>query len=104
MQYANLLEEKDLNYKNGYVQCVCGWRKELGNGFNGYHIDHCPKCTPELETRSQRKVTTGSRKTGYTVTIGNHVYFVIKDCIHVLYSETVYQTYTGLTIRQADAL
>lgn len=82
MQFANLTSTDDLNYKQGFVECACGWRKELGNGFNGYHIDVCPSCTPELQTRTQSKVMFGEHK-NLTVEIGSFRYFVIKNGIHV---------------------
>lgn len=102
---ATVLENKDLNYKSGYVECQCGWRKELGDGFNGHHIDCCPDCTPSLRTRSQRKVTTGSpRGANLTVKLGRFVYFVMSNGIHIQYSADVHTTRAGLTERQADKL
>lgn len=103
-EHAELVKTEELNWKNGYVQCACGWRKELGDGFNGYHIDACPDCTPELRTRVQRKVTTGSPRHGLTVELGQFTYFVIKNCMHVQYGKKVSQTFTGLSERQADRI
>ena len=105
MKRARINNYLDLKYKGGYVLCKCGWSKELGDGFNGYEIDNCPECTPELETRSQRKVTVG-KPNNLTVTLGNHVYFVLdgKHGIHVQFSKQVYSTHTGLSERRADAL
>jgi hypothetical protein len=86
---AVLSETKNLNYKGGYVQCACGWRKELGDGFNGYYILACLACNPAISTRSQGRVTVG-RPGNYTIRHGHFVYFVIADCIHVQYSGTTY--------------
>jgi len=104
MKTANVTNTVDLNYNNGYVECACGWYKNLGNGFNGYHIDACPACTPELETRNQRKVITGGNYSGFQVTVGNHVYFVISNGIHVQYSRDVAYTTRCATERQADLI
>ncbi len=90
---------EDLNWKNGYVQCECGWRKELGDGFNGYRISSCPKCDPRVETRTQHTVTTG-KPGNYTIKHGSFIYFVIHDCIHVQYSGVVYQTQYRQRIRR----
>jgi hypothetical protein len=103
MKIANVNKTDDLNYKGGFVECVCGWKEELGNGFNGYHIDNCPVCTPELETRNQHKVTVG-KPNNYTVTLGNHIYFILSNGINVQFSKTVYSTFTGLSEKQADKI
>lgn len=105
MKLANVSETKDLNYQNGYVECKCGWRKELGNGFNGYHIDNCPKCTLTLYTMNRRKVTTGSPKgKNLTVKLGSFTYFVLSNGIHVQYSASVSSVHTGLSEKMADRL
>lgn len=101
---AQLTNTKDLKWKAGFVQCACGWRKDLGDGFNGYHINKCPQCSPEITTRIQRKVTVGNPRHGLTVTLGSHVYFTIDNCIQVQFSKQVYSTHTGLTEKQADRL
>ena len=100
MKRTEITQTVDTGYKAGFVKCSCGYQKDLGDGFNQYHIDHCPECTPELETRSQRKVMYGS-KNSYTVDIGKPVYFVLSNGINVRYSFTG-QTYRGLSERQAD--
>ena len=101
MNIANINKTDDLNYKAGFVQCACGWHKELGNGFNGYHIDNCPSCTPELSTRLQRKVTYGKAKS-LTVEIGKFIYFVISNGCNIQYSRFAERVYNGLSKRQAD--
>lgn len=102
---AIVVKTTDTKYKAGHVLCQkCGWRKELGDGFNQYEIDCCPKCDPDLATRSQRKVTTGSPRHGLTVKLGAFGYFVISNGIHVQYSAEVWSTRTGLTEGQADRL
>lgn len=88
---STVVSTVDLHYKNGYVSCACGWRKELGDGFNGYMIDICPSCTPTLQTRSQSQVTTG-RPGHYIIEQGRFVYFVLSNGIHVQYSAYVYHT------------
>jgi len=103
MQKAEITETKDLNYKAGYIECACGWRKELGDGFNGYHIANCPNCTAALTTRNQRKVIFGENKR-LTAEIGENWYFVLSNGIHVRYQKVVHARHTGLTERQADKL
>lgn len=105
MDRAKVINTEDLKWKRGYVVCACGWRKELGDGFNGYQIDACPSCTPELKTRRQSKVTTGTpRGRGLTVELGTFTYFVIDNGIHVQYDAHVRQTISGLSEKQADAI
>jgi len=99
---ANLLKTVDLKYRGGYVECACGWRKDLGDGFNGYHIDRCPSCSKKIHAWSQRKVVHG-HKNNYTADIGKNVYFVINKCIHVRFLFAG-QSYTGLSLRKAEAL
>jgi hypothetical protein len=102
---ANLTKTIDTKYKRGSVTCACGWTKELGDGFNQYEIDACPSCSDQIETRHQRKVVTGNpRKRGLTASLGDHVYFVINNCIHVQYSKQVFREVSGLTENQADKL
>lgn len=103
MKTAQVTETKDLNYKNGYLQCKCGYRKEMGNGFNGYHIENCPECTPELETRTQRKVIygDGKNKNNMTADIGTNIYFVLSNGIHMRHSFCG-TSHTGLSLRKAD--
>lgn len=103
MKVAMVVKTVNLGYKSGYVECVCGWRKELGDGFNGHHIANCPKCTPELETRNQRKVTTG-RPGNLHVTIGRHIYFVLSNGLHMQFSRCIYREHFGLSQHRADAL
>lgn len=93
---AEVVEAIDLKYKNGFVECVCGWRKELGDGFNGYKIDCCPSCDKTLATRIQTTVTTGS-KGNYKVQHGTFVYFVITSNnpvmqLHIQYKANVFST------------
>jgi hypothetical protein len=83
---ANLISTTDTDYKNGFVLCVsCGWKKELGDGFNQYKIDACPACNPLISTRVQNTVTVG-RRGNYEVRHGHYVYFVITNGINVQYS------------------
>lgn len=103
MQRAEVISVDDLNWKNGFVKCACGWKKTLRNGFNGYHIANCPKCTPELETRIQRKVTTGSSP-NLTVELGTFHYFALSNGIQVQYSAYVTQTIRGLSERRAESI
>ncbi len=105
MKPAHVTAYIDKGYKGGTIDCACGWHKELGDGFNAYRIANCPQCTPELETRTQRKVVVGSPR-NLTVTLGNHVYFVLdgEHGIHVQFSKQVSATYTGLSKRGADRL
>lgn len=89
---SKLIKTTDTNYKGGFVHCESyGWHKELGDGFNQYHIDSCPSCNKEINTRIQTLVTTG-RPGNYTVKHGSFIYFVIENCIHVQYSAQVYST------------
>lgn len=85
---ANLIQTIDTKYKNGLVQCQCGWGKELGDGFNQYHIDKCPNCSKEITTRIQHELIVGSPK-HYIIKYGEFVYFIINNCIHVQYSSNV---------------
>lgn len=102
---AEVQSTENLNYKDGYVQCQCGWRKDLGDGFNGYRISSCPKCDLSVSTRSQRKVITGNpRGHGLTVELGHFTYFALSNGIHVQYSKCVSRTVTGLSESQADRL
>lgn len=102
MNQAEVTETIDQNYKGGYVQCRCGWRKELGNGFNGYHIANCPLCTKKLQTRNQRKVVTGNPQHGLDVSIGSHKYFVLSNGIHVQYEKQARIVATGVSEARAD--
>jgi hypothetical protein len=100
METAKVIKTDDLDYKKGFVQCACGWRKELGDGFNGYHIATCPKCDPTITIRHQERVVWGT-KTGMNVEIGDNQYFVLSNGIHVRYAANIRERYTGLTPRQA---
>lgn len=78
------------NYKDGFVQCIsCGWHKDLGDGFNQYHIDKCPNCSPDITTRIQNTVTVG-RIGNYEVRHGKYIYFVIDGAIHIQFSGVTY--------------
>lgn len=103
MSKAIVTKTVDLHWKGGYVECACGWRKELGNGFNGYHIASCPACAPSIETRDQRKVVFGERGK-LTAEIGHNLYFALSNGIHIRYAKTVVHRETGLTEKQADRL
>lgn len=88
---STVTSTSNLNYKKGYVQCACGWRKELGDGFNGYHIDCCPNCNTKLETRVQNQVVIGPwNKT--TTFYGVFKYFVLSNGIHIQYYRYVNKT------------
>ena len=89
---ATVTSTEDLSYKKGFVRCACGWHKDLGDGFNGYNIDVCPSCCPELKTRIQRMLTTG-RPGNYTVTIGMHIYFALSNGVHIQFRKKVEHTY-----------
>jgi len=104
MDTAELVKTVDLNYKGGYVECACGWRKDLGDGFNGYHIANCPACTPGLRTRIQRKVIYWDKKRhSLRADIGQNVYFNIKGSITVRYAARATRTEWG-TERYLDRL
>ena len=103
MDNAKVYKTDDLNYKNGFVKCKCGYNHPLGDGFNGYYIESCPDCTPTLKTRNQRKVIFGKRN-NLTVEIGKNIYFVLSNGIHIRYSSDIYRRYTGLSERKADKL
>lgn len=88
VEKATVTETIDLNYKNGYVQCDCGWFKELGDGFNGYKINCCPTCNQKLATRTQNQVTVG-RIYSTTTHYGTFKYFVMSNGIHVQFYRNV---------------
>lgn len=105
MKFSNVNRTEDISYKGGFVKCACGWRKDLGDGFNGYHIDNCPSCSPQLFTRDQRKVITGSKTgRGIDVSIGGHTYFVLSNGIHVQFCESASLVAIGISERQADKM
>lgn len=106
MQHAQVVSTEDLLYKGGFVHCdACNWHHELGDGFNGYHVNACPSCTPDLETRSQRKVVYNDKiHSGLRVDIGHNGYFVLSNGIHVRYETSGIQSHFGLTEKQADRL
>lgn len=96
MRMAELIKTVDLAYKDGYVQCACGWRKDLGDGFNGYHIAQCPTCDPTLHTWIQRVVIywDKDRRTS-RADIGDNRYFTIKGSITVQFSANNITTHWG---------
>jgi hypothetical protein len=102
MEKANIHKTIDTNYKGGKVICKCGWEHPLGDGFNVYHIDNCPNCTPELKTRAQRKVTYWGGK-NMTADIGENIYFVLSNGINIRYS-FVGTSHTGLSMNKANTL
>jgi len=102
MQRALITETELTGWKNGYVQCKCGWRKDLGEGFNGYKIANCPACTPILETRTQRKVIYGT-PSNYTADVGVNTYFLLSSGISIRYSFSG-TSHTGLSMRRAQNL
>lgn len=102
MEQANINKTVDTKYKNGFVLCNCGYKKELGDGFNQHYIDNCPNCTAELTTINQRKVIYGGNKC-MTADIGTNIYFVISNGIHVRYSFSG-RSYYNLSIQSADKL
>jgi hypothetical protein len=103
MNAAQVYHTVDTNYKQGAAICDCGWHKKLGKGFNVYHFKSCPSCDEGITTRNQRKVITGTKE-NYTVTLGEHIYFVLSNGIHIQYSSKVTRRYTGLSLRKADNL
>lgn len=95
----------DLGYRGGFINCACGWKHDLGDGFNGYHIANCPQCTPELHTHSQRKVMYNDKiHPRLRVDIGDNRYFVLSNGLNVRYAALHIQSYYGLTEEQADRL
>lgn len=93
MKRAEIIKHVDLKYKNGYVECACGWHKDLGDGFNGYHIDVCPACTQQLEVRHQRRVIYNGTD-DMQADVGDNVYFALSNGINVRYSNAT-RTYYG---------
>lgn len=90
IENADLVKTIDTNYKNGFVECNCGWRKELGDGFNQYYINKCPNCSL-ITTREQTALITGT-KNNYKIMNGKFTYFVINNCIHVLFKSIIFST------------
>lgn len=103
MKKANVTLTENLNYKGGFVECACGWRKELGNGFNGYYIANCPSCTLELDTRTQRKTCSG-RPRNLTIKLGRFTYFALSNGIHVQFKAQVRRVEYGRSMHRYDAL
>lgn len=86
---SEVLETLDLKYKGGYVQCQCGYKKELGDGFNGYLIDGCPACE-KVKTLTREKVTYFDKRINNLVCEhGTHTYFILSNGIHVRYAAVV---------------
>lgn len=85
---AQITKTNNLNYKNGFVQCACGWEKPLGNGFNGYHIARCPYCCPKLPVHVRNQVLTGTAG-NYIVKHGSFYYFALSNGIYVQYKSNV---------------
>ena len=105
MQTAEVTHTDDLGYKDGFVACACGWRHELGDGFNGYHIASCPSCTPTLNTLLQRKVIYNDKQhPKLRADIGSNYYFVLSNGIQIRYKTAGIVSHFGLTERQADKL
>lgn len=87
---AQIYKTVDTNYKKGLVKCRCGYFKELGDGFNRYFIESCPKCDKGVQTRDQRKVIYyDSGRGSLRADIGSNVYFVLSNGIHVRYSASL---------------
>ncbi len=87
MKRAKIYKTIDTNYKNGFILCQCGYKKELGNGFNEYYINHCPKCCDILETRKQSKVIYYDKKLDtLRADIGSNMYFTISNGINMRYT------------------
>ncbi len=96
MKKAFINKIVDTNYKDGFVSCKCGYKKDLGDGFNQYHIDNCPSCTKELETRQQRKVVFYDEdEKRLKAEVGTNIYFVLSNGIHVRFEKVINQTYYG---------
>lgn len=105
MTTAEVIKTDDLGYKAGFVECSCGWKQELGDGFNGYHIANCPSCTLDLTTRIQRKVVYNDKwHSGLTADIGANHYFAMSNGINVRYYTSKIVSHYGLTEKQADKL
>lgn len=106
-QAAQITATADLGYKAGYVLCACGWREELGDGFNGYTIAQCPTCDPRLVVRNQRKVVYFDKaRRSLRADIGANYYFVIfviSNGIHVRYKTHIDRVEYG-TEKQLDRL
>jgi len=81
---ARITKTENTNYKDGFVQCACGWYKSLGDGFNQYFIDKCPLCSNEITTRVQNVVTVG-RPGNYKIMHGHFIYFVLDNGINIQY-------------------
>lgn len=96
MKKANIYKEINTNYENGFVECKCGNHKTLGDGFNQYFIENCPDCTPELETRNQRKVIYYDESVkSLKADIGDNIYYVLSNGINVRHSSKINRTVYG---------
>lgn len=96
MKTAIIYKTIDKKYKDGEVVCVCGYKKTLGDGFNTYLIKNCPSCTPELETRIQRKVTYFDKvRRTLRADIGQNIYFVLSNGINIRYESNFITTHFG---------
>ena len=102
MKRAPILKEND-HYKDGFIKCACGWRKELGDGFHQTKIGACPSCTPELDTRTQRKVIYWDKgRSSLRADVGNNVYFITESGVHIRYKAAPFHSYG--TERQLEAI
>jgi len=96
MDKANISKTVDTNYKGGFVECKCGMNHPLGDGFNQYHIDNCPDCTPELKVRDQRKVIYYDHDVkSLKADIGSNIYYVLSNGINVRHKKSIIQTHYG---------
>jgi len=95
MERAKIYKSVDTNYKGGFVECKCGYHKDFGDGFNQYHIENCPECTPELKTRTQETVQYWDKdRRMMRVDKGENIYFVIDNGINVRYkAENIVTSY-----------
>lgn len=77
----------DTGYKNGKVECACGWTKTLGNGFNEYYIASCPNCDRQISTREQYKLELSNE-----ILYGRFIYFVLSNGLHIQYSKEIHRS------------
>ena len=96
MKKANINKTVNTNYKTGFVKCKCGNHHHLGDGFSQYHTDACPDCTPELETRNQKKVIYWDKdRRSLKADLGSNIYYVLSNGINVRHSKNIHSTVYG---------
>jgi len=100
MTKINVTEVIDTGYENGYVECNCGWKKALGDGYNIYRINTCPNCSKEAVVLTKRKMITTSG-TGYDVKIGQHKFFELSNGLVIVFDSLINAEYKRVTFNKA---